>query len=168
MPVRLFQLSALALTTLVAACAPRVFSDATAIAVVGSAPAVPPPPERIELREKVQFARGSAQILDVSHSVLDDAVTEIKKDARIKRIRIEGHASSDGNDNHNLDLSQRRAEAVLNYFVSHGINGAMLEAQGLGESRPIADNETPEGRETNRRVELHVTEVGEGPDAAAP
>lgn len=162
--------SPLLVTVLLVACAPRVFSDATAIHVVASAPAAepPPPPARIELREKVQFARDSARILEVSHAVLDEAVAEIQGDSRIKRIRIEGHASADGNDAHNLELSQRRAESVRDYLVSHGIDAAMLEAQGFGETRPISDNDTDEGRESNRRVELHVVEVGEAPGAASP
>jgi outer membrane protein OmpA-like peptidoglycan-associated protein len=150
-------------------CAPRVFHDGTTIAVVGTT--VPEPvavvPERIELREKVQFAKNSDRILEVSHAVLDEAVAEIQAHPTIRRIRIEGHASADGNDAHNLELSTRRAQAVRAYLVEHGVAAEILEAEGIGENRPIADNDSPEGRERNRRVELHVTEVaGAGSDAA--
>lgn len=161
-----------AMLTGAAGCAPRVFHDGTTIAVVGTT--VPEPvavavPERIELREKVQFAKDSDRILDVSHAVLDEAVADIQSHPTIRRIRIEGHASADGNDAHNLDLSTRRAKAVRAYLVEHGVAADLLEAEGVGENRPIADNDSPEGRERNRRVELHVTEVadgGAGSDAA--
>jgi hypothetical protein len=133
----------------------------TTIAIVPSAPpkvqiAVP---DRIELREKVQFAKDSARILEVSHAVLDEAVAEIQAHPTIRKIRVEGHASADGNDAHNLDLSARRAASVREYLVSKGVPADLLVAEGFGETRPIADNETSEGREANRRVELHVVEV---------
>lgn len=158
---KLHCLTALALMTAAVGCAPRVFSGGTTIAVVGTAP---PPvevavPARIELREKVQFAKNSDVILEVSHAVLDEAAAEIQAHPTIRHIRVEGHASADGNDAHNLDLSTRRAQAVRRYLVERGIAETILEAQGLGETRPIADNDSPQGRETNRRVELHVLET---------
>ncbi|MBX7084504.1 MAG: OmpA family protein [Nannocystaceae bacterium] len=155
-----------------AGCAPRVFADGTTIAIV---PTAAPPqkvavPERIELREKVQFAKDSARILEVSHAVLDEAVAEIQAHPAIRKIRVEGHASADGDDAHNLDLSARRAASVRAYLVSKGVSEDLLVAEGFGESRPIADNETAQGREANRRVELHVIEVDASAtaDAAAP
>lgn len=162
-----------ALLTGTLGCAPRVFHDGTTIAVVGTTPPEPAlvaVPDRIELREKVQFAKDSDRILEVSHTVLDEAVAEIQSHPSIRKIRVEGHASADGNDAHNLELSSRRAEAVRAYLVEHGVAGDLLVAQGLGEDRPIADNDSSDGRERNRRVELHVTEVadagGAGSDAA--
>ena len=145
-------------------CAPRVFSDGMTFHIEGTPPPVQRAavPTRIELREKVQFARDSDRILDVSHPVLDEAVEEILAEPRIRRIRVEGHASADGNDAHNLDLSARRAQAVRTYLIDHGIAADVLVAEGFGEQQPIADNETEEGREANRRVELHVIETTEG------
>lgn len=156
---------ALALVSLHAAgCAPRVFSDGVGIEIVGTAP--PPPakpepvalPEFIELPEKVRFAQNSARILDASHGMLDEVAKKIVDAPQIKRIRVEGHASADGNDAHNMDLSARRATAVMEYLVGAGVDAERLEAEGYGETRPIADNATREGRETNRRVELHILE----------
>ncbi|HYY16281.1 MAG TPA: OmpA family protein, partial [Gammaproteobacteria bacterium] len=57
---------------------------------------------------------------------------------------------------YNLKLSQRRAEAVVNYLVGQGIEASRLEPVGYGESEPVASNATPEGRYRNRRVELEV------------
>jgi outer membrane protein OmpA-like peptidoglycan-associated protein len=162
-----------ALGTTVAGCAPRVFGDTIAFEIAGSpppAPRVAAVPSQIVLREMVQFASNSDEILSVSHVVLDEAAAEILGEPRIRRIRIEGHASADGNDTHNFELSGRRAEAVRAYLVEHGVAADVLVAEGFGENRPIADNASPEGRELNRRVELHViaTTDGVAEGAASP
>ncbi len=73
------------------------------------------------------------------------------------RIAIEGHTDSTGDDDHNLDLSIRRAVAVRQYLIdAYGIDANRLEADGFGETQPAADNDTPEGRQQNRRVELVI------------
>ena len=143
-------------------CAPRVFYDGATIDIVGAAP--PPPveevalPETIELDDKVQFAMDSARILKASYPVLDAAAQKILDAPHIRLIRIEGHASADGDDDHNLELSAARAESVLQYLVSQGVDAARLTSEGFGEQRPVADNDTEEGRELNRRVELHIVQ----------
>lgn len=72
-------------------------------------------------------------------------------------ITIEGHTDSTGDDDHNLDLSIRRAEAVRAFLIeAYGIDASRLQAAGFGETRPVAENATPEGRQQNRRVELVV------------
>jgi outer membrane protein OmpA-like peptidoglycan-associated protein len=70
------------------------------------------------------------------------------------KVEVAGHTDSANSDTYNLDLSQRRADAVLNYFVSKGVETDRLSAKGYGEAEPIADNSTTEGRFKNRRVEL--------------
>jgi outer membrane protein OmpA-like peptidoglycan-associated protein len=71
------------------------------------------------------------------------------------RLRIEGHTDSDGDEAHNQDLSTRRAAAVRQYLIDHyGVDQGRLEQAGFGESRPAAGNDTPEGKQQNRRVEL--------------
>lgn len=69
-------------------------------------------------------------------------------------LAVEGHTDSIGTDEYNQNLSEQRAEAVRDYFVSQGIAAASIEARGFGKSEPIASNDTPEGRQQNRRVEL--------------
>lgn len=69
-------------------------------------------------------------------------------------VAIEGHTDSVGGDEYNQSLSERRAESVRDYFVQQGISGASITAQGFGKTQPIAANDTPEGRQQNRRVEL--------------
>ena len=71
------------------------------------------------------------------------------------RISIEGHTDSDGDEASNQQLSERRAEAVRARLIDdYGIDPSRLEAAGYGESRPVAPNDTPEGKQQNRRVEL--------------
>jgi outer membrane protein OmpA-like peptidoglycan-associated protein len=67
-------------------------------------------------------------------------------------ILIEGHTDSDGGEESNLELSRKRAEAVVNYLVDNGADPARFEVRGHGESQPIADNETAEGKAQNRRI----------------
>jgi OOP family OmpA-OmpF porin len=125
----------------------------------------PKPPPRVEVRdnkieihEKIQFEKSKANILEQSHSLLNEVVQVIKDNSQIKKIAIEGYASSEGDDNFNKKLSDARAKAVRAYLVEHGINEDMLTAKGFGEEDPIADNDTEEGREKNRRVEFKIVE----------
>ena len=69
---------------------------------------------------------------------------------------IEGHTDSTGSDDHNMELSQRRAEAVKAYLAEKGIDAGLIEAVGKGETEPIADNATDDGRQANRRVRIVV------------
>jgi outer membrane protein OmpA-like peptidoglycan-associated protein len=69
-------------------------------------------------------------------------------------LAVEGHTDSIGTDEYNQNLSEQRAEAVRDYFVQQGIAAASIEARGFGKTEPIASNDTPEGRQQNRRVEL--------------
>ena len=71
------------------------------------------------------------------------------------KIKITGHTDSDGADAANLELSRKRAEAVKTALeTDHGIDGASLQTDGKGESKPVADNKTKEGKAQNRRVEF--------------
>ncbi|MFN8293242.1 MAG: DUF5723 family protein [Chitinophagales bacterium] len=71
-------------------------------------------------------------------------------------LTIEGHTDSDGDEQKNLVLSQKRAEAVKRYLIGKGVDGAKLETEGFGETKPIADNKTKEGKQKNRRVEMKI------------
>lgn len=84
-----------------------------------------------------------------------EEIGEMLRDHGELRIAIEGHTDSTGDDAHNLDLSDRRANAVRQYLIdTYGIDSSRLEAQGYGEANPADSNDTPEGRQNNRRVEL--------------
>lgn len=110
----------------------------------------------ITLSGAVLFASGKYTLLALAQSKLDE-VAKALKDQGYQRIVVEGHTDSRGSDDANLSLSQKRAEAVRTYLVSQGIDSNKISAAGIGEARPVADNNTAEGRANNRRVELVVT-----------
>ena len=70
------------------------------------------------------------------------------------KFSVEGHTDSDGDDASNLNLSEARAKAVLDQMVKLGIENSRLTSKGLGESKPMTGNDTPEGKAQNRRVEF--------------
>jgi OOP family OmpA-OmpF porin len=152
----------------VAACsAPVTFQGQTTLAIAGVAPAAPPPPppprvevrdNKIEIHEKIQFDYDKATIKPESFSLMNEIADVINKNPQIKRIRIEGYASSEGGAKHNLKLSDDRAKSVMKYLTEHGIAQAALSAIGYGVEHPLADNSTEEGREKNRRVEFTILE----------
>jgi outer membrane protein OmpA-like peptidoglycan-associated protein len=74
-------------------------------------------------------------------------------------IQLEGHTDAQGNPEYNLRLSQDRANAVLAYLVENGISAKRLEAAGFGKNKPVASNDTPEGRQKNRRVEFRIVKL---------
>ncbi|HEX2732838.1 MAG TPA: OmpA family protein [Polyangiaceae bacterium] len=109
----------------------------------------------ITLSGSVLFASGKSELLDIARSKLDD-VAKALKDQGYKSIVVEGHTDSRGGDSANLVLSERRAQAVVSHLISQGIDSSKIKAVGIGESRPVASNETSEGRANNRRVEIIV------------
>lgn len=105
----------------------------------------------------IRFESGSARITADSIPILDEAVAVLAAFPNV-RVEIAGHTDSDGSAAANLALSQARADAVLEYLVDHGIAAERLTAVGYGETQPIADNATPEGKAQNRRIEFIITE----------
>jgi outer membrane protein OmpA-like peptidoglycan-associated protein len=145
---------------------PVVFQGQTTLAVVGTAPvaevAAPPRVEvrdnKIEIHEKIQFDLDKATIKPESFSLMDEIGSVITKNPQIKRIQIEGYASSEGDAGHNKKLSDDRAKSVMKYLTDHGTALTRLTAIGFGVDKPIADNSTEDGREKNRRVEFTILE----------
>ena len=102
----------------------------------------------------ILFATNSDRIRPESTPTLDEIAGMLQEHGDL-RIAIEGHTDSDGEEAHNQGLSERRAAAVKALLVTtHGIADTRLQTAGFGESRPVADNATPEGKQQNRRVEL--------------
>jgi len=112
-------------------------------------------PDKLELKEKIQFAWNDSAIEPVSYPALAE-VAKALQDNPAFRVAIEGHASSEGGDDHNQSLSSRRAEAVLEYVASHGVARDRLLSKGFSSSRPIQSNYSESGRVANRRVEFVV------------
>jgi outer membrane protein OmpA-like peptidoglycan-associated protein len=112
--------------------------------------------KRIELKQMIHFAPAKAIILPDSFMILDEVAKVLKGNATME-IRIEGHPDSDGTATLNLALSKARADSVKAYLVKSGVQTARLRAVGLGETSPLGENRTPEGKSLNRRVEFHIT-----------
>ncbi|MEZ4991149.1 MAG: OmpA family protein [Saprospiraceae bacterium] len=115
-------------------------------------------PEKAEERQpvilkNVFFASGSAELLPVSTNELD-RLYELLNDHAELRIQINGHTDNVGSDTDNLELSEARAKAVYDYLIKKGIEEERLRYKGFGETVPIADNGTEEGRQQNRRTEF--------------
>jgi len=103
----------------------------------------------------IQFETGKADLKPSSYTLLQDIV-EIMRLKPTMKILIGGHTDSDGDDATNLILSQKRADAVKNYLISKGIDGKRIVAVGYGETKPVADNSTTEGKAKNRRTEIKI------------
>ena len=122
---------------------------------------IPTPEECIQMineagnRRKISFAPSSTTIEAEAVETVD-AIAEILRDCTSVRIEIGGHTDSQGREIMNEQLSQARADAVLNAIMARRVLVSNLTAKGYGETQPIADNDTEEGREANRRIEFRL------------
>ena len=111
------------------------------------------PEETSVVLEGVTFETGSDQLTAGAREVLDRVAQSLVANTDI-RVRVTGHTDATGSRALNTELSQDRAESVMRYLVERGVASARLEARGYGPDRPVASNDTAEGRGMNRRVEL--------------
>ncbi|MBL8911680.1 MAG: OmpA family protein [Archangium sp.] len=115
--------------------------------------------DRIEIKKQIKFATGSAKIVGKeSEQILDEVALALKDNAQIKKVRIEGHTDSVGDDAKNLILSQNRANSVMSALIKRGVDPTRMESVGFGETKPIASNSTAAGKAENRRTEFNIVE----------
>jgi outer membrane protein OmpA-like peptidoglycan-associated protein len=88
-----------------------------------------------------------------------DRVVKFMRDNPTVSVEIGGHTDSKGSDEYNINLSQGRAESVVNYVIEQGVDYSRIIAKGYGESLPVDTNSTDEGRQSNRRVEFKILEI---------
>ena len=112
----------------------------------------------ITLPASLLFQSAKADLLPSARDKLDKVAEALKNQADHK-IVVEGHTDSQGTEPSNLELSQRRAQVVRDYLVSRGVPNEAISSMGLGQSRPVADNRSPDGRASNRRVEIIVQPI---------
>jgi outer membrane protein OmpA-like peptidoglycan-associated protein len=105
----------------------------------------------------IRFDSGKDVLRPESDATLDEVAGMMKQDSAL-RLVVEGHTDATNTDAYNLDLSERRARAVVAALVKRGVDGARLQPKGFGKSRPVADNATDQGRALNRRVEVSIPE----------
>ncbi|MGB5167803.1 MAG: OmpA family protein [Acidimicrobiia bacterium] len=132
-------------------------------------PPKPPAPTKAEVEELdrtlaeliagkvVEFEFASDQLTPIGTALLDELLVPLVEFSAVP-VEIAGHADAQGSPERNLELSRRRAQAVLDYFVSRGEDPERFVAVGYGDTRPIADNSTEEGRQKNRRIEFIALE----------
>lgn len=117
-------------------------------------------PSSIQITEKIQFKKASAEILPESFGLLDEIAAMLKDNPQIEVLQVEGHTDTSGAAAFNRKLSADRAGAVRGYLVKKGVGEKRLVAKGFGPDKPVADNGTEEGREANRRVEFNIVKQG--------
>ncbi len=101
----------------------------------------------------IHFDTGKSDILPDSESTLNEIVKLMQQQSDLK-LRVEGHTDNQGNTASNQTLSEKRAQSVVTWLTGHGVAVSRLSAKGFGQTKPIADNSTDDGRGKNRRVEL--------------
>jgi outer membrane protein OmpA-like peptidoglycan-associated protein len=114
--------------------------------------------KEIFILEQVQFDTGKATIKKVSDGLLDEVAGVLKEHPEITKLEVQGHTDTRGLKAQNKILSQARADAVRKAMIKRGIDAKRLTAKGYGQDVPIADNNTDEGRQKNRRVQFTITE----------
>jgi OOP family OmpA-OmpF porin len=112
------------------------------------------------LLPEIIYFEGQADVISESNRpMLDELARTLQRLPARKRVRVEGHTDDAGNREHNIDLSYRRAKAVVEYLKARGVAAERLEYMGYGGSKPLADNHTPEGRALNRRVQFTLIDA---------
>jgi len=110
----------------------------------------------IELAQSVEFNSGSDVLARSAAPLLSEVAAVLKANPHIRRVRIEGHTDDQGDEEMNVDLSERRASSVRARLVELGVEPTRLLPRGYGATRPVASNATPEGRRKNRRVDFRI------------
>lgn len=110
----------------------------------------------IVIMRQVQFATDSAEILPESTPLLTAVADVLLRNPEITRVEIQGHTDNRGGSDHNKDLSERRAQSVLQWLIQAGIEATRLESKGFGDTRPLAPNITSRNRARNRRVQFMI------------
>ena len=118
--------------------------------------------DKIEISSRIPFAYNAARLLRAAEFILDDVVDVILSNPQLTTIRIEGHTDNTGEAKYNKQLSEARANAVMEYLVAKGVGKDRLVAVGYGYDRPLATNDTEEGRAKNRRVEFVIVDEAAG------
>lgn len=115
---------------------------------------------RLTLHGGALFASGSAELSAGGRRALDELVARIRGIDTLEEIEITGHTDAQGDVDRNQKLSLRRAHSVRDYLIGQGVDASLIATAGAGESEPVADNATAEGRARNRRVEIVLRGFG--------
>lgn len=112
----------------------------------------------VNIPSGVTFAFDSAELRPETRDALREVADTLARNPQTT-IDVTGYTDSTGPEEYNIDLSLRRAEAVMTFLIQHGVDRRRIEAFGAGETNPVASNETEQGRQLNRRVELRIEPI---------
>ncbi len=112
----------------------------------------------VKIRHQINFKPASAEIESSSDELLGEIADVLSRNLQVKRVQVQGHTDNRGDPAQNLQLSQQRAESVVQWLVRSGLAPERLEAKGYGDSHPIVPNLTPGNRARNRRVQFIITD----------
>lgn len=112
--------------------------------------------QQIVLLQQIHFVSGGDEVDAESEKILNELTSLLGEHPEIARVAVDGHTDNAGSEAANIALSQRRALAVMKALIARGVDSRRLEARGFGPRRPLASNDTPEGRAKNRRVEFQI------------
>ncbi|WP_437813562.1 OmpA family protein [Sorangium sp. So ce1078] len=124
--------------------------------------------QEIVILQQVQFDTGKATIKKASDELLDEVAGVLKEHPEITKIEVQGHTDPRGGRAYNIKLSQARAESVTKALVQRGVEADRLASKGYGPDVPIAENDTDEGRQKNRRVQFKILEKKSKQQQEAP
>lgn len=124
--------------------------------------------QEIVIKQQIQFAVDSAVILPESTGLLTEIADVFIKNPRVRRVEVQGHTDNTGTPDHNMKLSEDRANAVVSWLTSHGVGADRLVAKGFGQSKPIAPNVTAATRARNRRVQFIILDQDEPVKGGGP
>jgi outer membrane protein OmpA-like peptidoglycan-associated protein len=115
---------------------------------------------QVSIPGELEFDTDKATIKDTqgSKDILNTLSDFMKQNPNVTKLRIEGHTDNVGTPDHNMKLSQERADAVKKWLTDHGTDGGRLVTQGYGQTHPLVDNDTADHKAMNRRTEFHVAE----------
>lgn len=118
---------------------------------------------KLSIPGNIVYETDKAIIRPESEPTLNALKDYMTQNPNYTRIRVEGHTDNSGAKEHNLQLSIDRAKAVVDWLAAHGVNKDRLLAVGFGDTDPVADNKTEDGKAQNRRTAFHIAEIGGKP-----
>lgn len=113
---------------------------------------------KIIIKRQIHFVTNSAEILEDSEALMTEIADVLLRTPEILQVEIQGHTDNRGGKDYNQELSQKRAEAVQNWLVAHGVETSRLSAAGYGQNKPLVPNITRRNRAKNRRVQFVIKE----------
>jgi outer membrane protein OmpA-like peptidoglycan-associated protein len=114
----------------------------------------------LNMPSNITFETDSAELRSQFYDVLN-SVSQVLEEYEKTIVNVTGHTDSTGAESYNQALSEKRARNVAQYLISQGVNPTRVAAEGMGESQPIASNQTTQGRQANRRVEITLAPLTE-------